>query len=100
MIEYNYDPYQVPEPRNLQVTLQGDGPKVIKINEIDYLSRLVKFELPLSYFVNRSNHSVKVIIELVKKEPTADQVSHLYASYMSYIEELLNTESADLDIVL
>jgi hypothetical protein len=96
IVEYNYDPYQVSEPRNLQVTLQGDEPKVIKVNEIDYANHVVKFEVLLNSEISRDAHYVKVIIELVKKEPSADQISHLYTQYMSYIELLLKDE-ADTD---
>lgn len=90
-IEYKYDPYQVSEPRNLQVTLQGDEPKIIEVSEIDYANHVLKFEVELNPLIarNSSDHDYRVIIDLQTNDSIADRSSEIYTRYMSYIEEIL-----------
>jgi hypothetical protein len=83
MVEYNYDPYQVSEPRNLQVTLQGDEPKVINISEIDYVNHVVMFEVPLNAGNSRAANANILYITQSKKIPTKDDVKNLLVKLRS-----------------
>ncbi|MBU1658101.1 carboxypeptidase regulatory-like domain-containing protein [bacterium] len=89
---YKYDPYLVSDPRSLQITMQTEsGPKVLNVSEIDYVNHIVKFDLVISQTISRSasDHRYRVIIDLLKKVPTADDAETLYVRYMSYIEKIL-----------
>ncbi|MGL1959081.1 MAG: carboxypeptidase regulatory-like domain-containing protein [Colwellia sp.] len=89
IIEYNYDPYQVSEPRNLQVSLQGDEPKVINVSEIDYVNHVVKFEISLSTLEARAwGNNSTVIIQQLKTKPTLKKINKLIDDYGDYIKDV------------
>jgi len=93
IIEYNYDPYQVTEPRNLQVTLQGDDPKVINVSDIDYVNHTIKFEVPLALPINRSFNNLfetTVMVEGTSEVPSNVDIAEFLDEYQDYIAKIIN----------
>jgi len=98
VFNYAYDPYVVSDPRNLQISLEGDrgDVKILQVTDIDYDAHVVRFEVPLNTEIGRAVNSYSLLtIDQLDTAPGKDDIKNLLqklrGEYKKYFYAILET---------